>query len=94
MTGSPLELRKGLQGLELTREAATAGGVGATSVRHVLSSGGPGSPPFWGGDLGFVRGDVQEAGGGTRGFPKVYNGEEGGAMRGRDMVAGGSREGP
>ena len=33
------------------------------SVRHVLLVGGPDSLPFWGGDMGFVRGDAQECGG-------------------------------
>ena len=34
------------------------------SIPHFLSSGGPVSPPFWGIDLGFVKGDVQEDRGG------------------------------
>ena len=50
-----------------------------TSVRHVLLIGDPDSPPFWGGDLVFVRGDVQESGGGALGFPKTDNGADGGA---------------
>ena len=54
------------------------------SVCHVLLSGGPESTPFGGGDPGFVRGNVQEAVGGTRGFPKADNGAEGGATGGRD----------
>ena len=62
------------QGMEPAGEAAPGGGGRDTSVCHVLSSGGAVSPPFWGGDLGFVRGDVQEAGGGSCRFPKVDNG--------------------
>ena len=69
------------------------GGDGATSVCHVLSSGGTDSHPLWGGELSFVRGNVQEDGGGTRRFPKSDNGEEGGAIGGRDLGAGSSREG-
>ena len=42
--------------------------------------------------MGFVRGNVQEAVGGTHGFPKADNGAEGGATVGRDLAAGGSRE--
>ena len=69
-----MERRKGPQGLEPAGEADPEGGGGSTSVRHVLSGGGPGSPPFWGGDLGFDRGDVQEARGGTHGVTKADNG--------------------
>ena len=47
---------------------------GDTSVRHVLSGGGPVSPPFWGGELSFVRGDVLEARGGPCDFPMEDNG--------------------
>ena len=94
MTGSPLEPRKGLQGLELTRDAAPAGGVGATSVRHLLSSGVPVSPTFLGGDLGFVRGNIKESRGGLREIPTVDNKAGGGATEGQDMSAGLSREGP
>ena len=71
-----------------------AGGVGSTSVRHDLSSGGPVSPSFWCGDLGFSRGNVQESIGGSRGFPTKDNKPEGSATEGRDMEAGGSRDGP
>ena len=46
---------------------------------------GPDSPPLWGRDLGFVRVDVQEAGGGTRRFLKTNNGVEGGATGGQDL---------
>ena len=70
------------------------GGGGATSVRHVLLSGGSVSPAFGGGDLGFVRGDIQEDRGGSRGFPTSDNEGDGGATEVRDMAAGGSRDGP
>ena len=69
------------------------GGCGATSVRHVLSIGGTDSPHLWGGYLSFVRGEVQEYGGGTRRFPKADNGEEDGATVGQDLAAGVRREG-
>ena len=46
-----------------------------------------------GGYLGFVRGDAEEAGGGTRRFTKADNGEEDGALGGQDLAAGVSREG-
>ena len=92
--GGTSESQEGPQGLEPAGEAALEGGGGSTSVRHVLSSGGPDSPPFWGGDLSFVRGDVQESGGSTRAFPNEYNEAEGGATGGRDLVVGGSIEVP
>ena len=75
-------------------EAAPEGGGGATSVRHVLSISGPGSPTSFGRDLGFSRGDVQEYRGGTRGFSKADYGTGGGATGGKDLSAGGSIEGP
>ena len=55
---------------------------------------GPDSPPLWGGDMGFVRGNIQKSGGGTRRFPKADNGAEGVVTGGRDLGAGGSREVP
>ena len=69
-----------------------AGRVRDKNVRHVLFSGGPSSPPFGGVDLSFVRGDVQEPRGGSRGFPTEDNEAEGGAAEERDMVTGGRRD--
>ena len=86
-----MELWEGPQGLEPAGEAAPEGGGGDTNAHHVLSSSGPDSPPFWGGNLGFVRGDVQEAGGGTRGFLKADNKAEGSATGGWDLMLGGRR---
>ena len=37
------------------------------------------SPPFWGGYLGFVIDDIQEARRGSRGFPLADNDKEGDA---------------
>ena len=88
-----MECREGPPGLEPDGEAAPEVGGGATSVCHVSSGGDTGSPPFWGGDLGFVRGDVQEDGGGTCGVTKEDNRAEGGAAEGRDLLSGGIREG-
>ena len=83
-----MECCENLPGLELYGEDALEVGVGTTSFRHILSAGGPGSLTFWGEDLGFVRGDVQESGGGTHGVPKVDNRTEGVATEGRDLAAG------
>ena len=46
LAGGPLEIWEGPQGLEPAGEDAPEGGDGATSVCHVLSGGGPGSPNF------------------------------------------------
>ena len=63
------------------------------SVHHVLLSGGPVSPTFGGGDLGFVRGNAHEDRGGLRWFPVEDNKVEGGETEGQDMVKGDSRDG-
>ena len=65
------------------------GGGVSTSVCHVLSGSGPGSPTFGVGELSFFRGNVQEAGGGTCGVPKEDNRTEGDATEGQDLAAGG-----
>ena len=44
-------------------------------IRHVLSGGVTGSPPFWGRDLGFVGGYVQESGGVHVGFLRNITGQ-------------------
>ena len=80
--------------MESDGETVKEGGGGAISVRNVLSGGGPGSTTFWGGDLGFVGGDVPEAGGGSRGIPKEDNTIEGSAAEIRDLVMCVSRECP
>ena len=59
-----------------------------------LLGNGPGSPSFWGGDLGFVRGSVPESVGGACGITKTDNRTEVSATEGRDMSVCGSREGP
>ena len=43
LTGGPSEFGEGITSLELKRETAMEVGGGATSVRDVLSGGGPGS---------------------------------------------------
>ena len=93
MDGGPLGRREGLQGMDLAGEASTEGGGQDLSVRHFKLGGVPGSPHFWGGDLGLFRGDVQEYGGGTHDIPKANNRTEVSAIEGRDLEAGGSRGG-
>ena len=94
LAGGPSEFWESPPGLDPDGEAATEVGGGATSVHHVLSGGGPDSPPFWGGYLGFVGGDVQEVGGDTFEVPKADNGTEGSATEGRVLAVFGSIEGP
>ena len=48
---------------------------------------------FWGIDLGLVRGDVLEFGGGAHEITKADNGAEDRASYGRDLLTFGSREG-
>ena len=55
--------------------------------------GGLGSIEFWGIDLGLVRGNVPEDGGGARGNLKADNGAEGTAEEGCDLAKCGIREG-
>ena len=74
MSGGPSEIWEGLQGLEPAGEYVADRGGGATSVLHVLLISGLDSTPLWGGDLGFVRGNVEEDEGGTRRFLKADNG--------------------
>ena len=72
--------------MELAGETAKEGGGGSTSVCNVLSGGGPGSITFWGIVLGFVGGNVPEAGGDARGITKVDNRTEGRASEGRYLA--------
>ena len=75
-------------------ETAKEGGDGATSVRNVLSGGSPGSISFWVRYLGFVGGNVREAGGGARGIPKEDNRTDGSGAELQDLAMCGSRESP
>ena len=72
---------------------ALEGRGGATIILHVLLSGGTDSPTIWVRDLDFVRGNVQEAGGGARRFPKADKGGWVGVTGGQDLEECGSREG-
>ena len=68
------------------------GGV-PTSVSNVLSVSGVGGINFWGGDLGFISGDVQESGGGARGFSHISDGSEYQVAEGSYLEKRGSGEG-
>ena len=80
--------------MESAGETDIEGGGRATSVHNFLSGGDPGSIIFWVIDLGFVGGDVLEAEGGAREFPKADNRKYVSAAEGYDLVICGSIEGP
>ena len=60
------------------------------SVSNILSGSGAGGVNLWGGDLGFVGGNFQEVGGGTRGFPHTVYRPDVQAAEGRDPETWGS----
>ena len=94
LDGGPSECWEGTPSMESYGETSKEGGGGSTSVRNVLLGSVPGSIDFWGGDLGFVGGDVLEAEGGAREFPKADNRKYVSAAEGYDLVICGSIEGP
>ena len=59
--------------LNADREIAKERGVGTTSVRNILSSSDAGGITFWGGDLGFVGGDVLKSEISAHGLPQTYD---------------------
>ena len=72
------------------KTAKDVGGV-ATSVRNVLSGGGPGSITFWGVDLGFIGGSVLEYEVNARGIHKSENETDVSVEEGRDLMMCGIR---
>ena len=80
--------------MESAGETTKEGGGGATSVRNILLGSGPGSLNFWGGDLGFVVGNVPEAGGAARGILKAYTRAEDNLSERRYLAMCGRREFP
>ena len=60
--------------MEPARGTSIERGGGPASVRNVLLGSGAGGVTIWGGDLSFVGGNIQEAGGGARGFPQAGDG--------------------
>ena len=69
-----MECREGAPSLDLARETSKEIGGVTVSVRNILSGSGTGSFTLWGGDLGFVDGNVQEYGGGAGVFPQTGDG--------------------
>ena len=75
-----------IQAREISKERV----IGPISVSNIISGSGSGGVTLWGGYLSFVGGNVQEAGGGARGFPhRVYESEVHTA-RGRGLEKRGS----
>ena len=73
LDGGQSECMKSTPSMELSGETAKEGGGRATSVRNFLSSFCPGSTTFWGGELGFVAGNVLKTVGGALGITKADN---------------------
>ena len=63
------------------------------SVSNVISGSGEGGVTLWGVDLYFVDINVQESGGGARGFPKTGDWSEGPVAYRQDMEKIGRVEG-
>ena len=59
LVGGPPEVQEGAPSLEPAMETSTEGGDGSVSVGNILSGSDSGGVNFWGGDLGFVSGNVQ-----------------------------------
>ena len=59
------------------RETYTERGGGPMSVSNAISGSVKCGVTIWGGDLGFVGGNVQEAGGGARVFPHTGHRSDG-----------------
>ena len=66
-------------------ETAKDRGGGSASVRNVISGSDAGGINIWGRDLGFVGGNVPEAGGSAHGLPQIDDGEEGKSLEGKDL---------
>ena len=54
------------------------------SARNVLLGSGTDDVTLWDGDMGFVGGNVQESGGGARGFPQTGDGSNFQEAEGRE----------
>ena len=77
---------------ETDKETPTDGGGGSISVRNVLSGIGAGSVTIWGGDLGFVGGNIKESSGGACGVSNTCYKREGQASEVQDPEKGSSGE--
>ena len=85
LSGGPPECQESAPSLDPNRETFTDRGGRPASVRNFLLVSGVGGVTIWGGDLVFVSGNVQEAGGGEHGFPQTGDGSEGQVVEGRDL---------
>ena len=69
--------------MDSDRETAKQREGRPASISNVLSGSGAGGITIWGRDLGFVGGNVPEAGGIARGIPQIDDRAEGKAEEGR-----------
>ena len=90
---SPQEFWERALSMYPSRETAKERGGGPASISNIPSGSGAGGITLWGGDLGFVGGDVPESGGSARELPQTDGGVEGKAAEGRELEKRGSGEG-
>ena len=83
MASGPPKCQEGAPSLELASETSKERRGGPANVSNVLSGSVAGGIIIWGGDLGFVDRDVQEAGRAERGISQTGDGAEGQASYGR-----------
>ena len=86
LVGGPEEFQEGAPSMEPANKTSTDGGDGSVSVSNILSVSGSGNVNFWGGDLGFFRGNVQEDGGGACGVTQKGEGKDVQAAEGRTWI--------
>ena len=93
LAGGPSECWEGMPSMDTSGETAKEWGGRVTGVHNYLSIGVPDSINFGGGELGFVRSNITEAGEGTCEITKADNRTEGNAAEGRDLAMCGRKEG-
>ena len=84
---------EGAPSVEPDRETAKERGGGPASVINVISGSVPGVITIWGGDLGFVGGNVPEAGESASGIPQTDYGAEVKVVEVQDLENRGSGKG-
>ena len=90
LDGSPPVYQECALSLELDRETSMKRRGRPASVRNIILVSGTGGVTLWGGDLVFVGGNVQEAGGGASSFTLTVDGSDGQAAEGRYLEKRGS----
>ena len=93
MAGGLPEHSEGEKNLGKFREVAEEGGSGPDSLSKVLTIGGPGGAPLWGGNLGLVGNNAAKTLGGTRGFLAAGDRDDRLKAGGQYLEKGGGGEG-